>query len=112
MGNLKSLARGNQFCLYQLNCLWRPLRFQAAQQDLIWASVYLIRYMLLTWSCGTLWSFAYSNYKTLYLTKISGTYPKSADPKITLKGTSTYPIRYMVQTLPGDFIDVQGDKNT
>ena len=28
------------------------------------------------------------------------------------KGTLTYPIRYMTQTLSGDLIDVQGDKNT
>ena len=40
------------------------------------------------------------------------TYRKSADPKITLKATLTYPIRYTVQTLPAHFIDVQGDKNT
>ena len=30
----------------------------------------------------------------------------------TPKGTLTYPIRYMTQTLQGDLIDVQGDKNT
>ena len=55
---------------------------------------------------------AYSNYKRLELKKKSGTYPKSTDPKITLKKTLTYCIRYMVQYLPGDFTDVQGDKNT
>ena len=44
--------------------------------------------------------------------KISETYPESGDPKITPKGTLTYPINYMVQSLPGDFIDIQGDKNT
>ena len=30
----------------------------------------------------------------------------------TPKGTLTYPIRCMTQTVPGDLIDVQGDKNT
>ena len=43
------------------------------------------------------------------LTKMLGTYPKSAGPKITPKGTLTYPIRQTIQTLPGDFIDVQDD---
>ena len=43
------------------------------------------------------------------LTKILWTYSKSTDPKITAKGTLTYPIRQMIQSLPGDFIDVQVD---
>ena len=40
---------------------------------------------------------------------MSRTYPKSADPKITPERTLTYLLRYIVQTLPGDFIDVLGD---
>lgn len=44
--------------------------------------------------------------------KISGTNPESADPKITPKRTLTYRISHTVQPLLGDFIDIQGDKNT
>ena len=51
-------------------------------------------------------------HKKQELTKKSRTYPKSADSKITPKGTLAYTIRYMVQTLPDDLIDVWGDKNT
>ena len=50
----------------------------------------------------------YSNCKTLKLTKVSGTNPKSADPKITPKGALTYPIKYMVQALSCYVTDVQG----
>lgn len=34
------------------------------------------------------------------LTNNSGTYPKSVDPKVTLKGTVTYPMKSMGQNLP------------
>ena len=37
--------------------------------------------------------------------------PKSADHKIAPKMNLAYPARYMVQTLPGDLTDVQGDEN-
>ena len=38
-------------------------------------------------------------------------YPKSADPKITQKGTLTYPMRYMVQIVPDVTTDVANYKN-
>ena len=44
----------------------------------------------------------YVEHKKQELTKKSGIYPKSTDPKITSKGTLAYPRRYMVQTFPGD----------
>ena len=37
-----------------------------------------------------------------------GTYPKSADTEITLKGTLTYPMRYTAQILLGVTNDVAG----
>ena len=49
-------------------------------------------------------------HKKQELTNKSSTYCKSADPKKTPKEILANPIRYMVQTLPGDLIDVQGDK--
>ena len=55
---------------------------------------------------------AYSSYETVYLPNISTTYPKSADLKITQNGTLNCPIKYLVETFPGDFIGVQNYKNT
>ena len=51
-------------------------------------------------------------HKKQELTKKSGTYPKSADPKITAKGTSTYPMRYMAQILPDVTTDIANHKNS
>ena len=67
-------------------------------------------YMVIIWPCVAQQLLKRQN--IIQQIKTSGTHPKSVDPKITLKGSLTYPIRYMVQTLPGDFIGVQGDKNT
>ena len=53
-----------------------------------------IRYMLVTLSCGAQWLLKLQN--IIQLTKISGTHPKSVDPKITLKWTLPYLIRYIV----------------
>ena len=55
---------------------------------------------------------AYSSYKTVYLSNISSTYPKSADLKITQNGTLNCPINYLVETFLGDFIGFQNYKNT
>ena len=49
-------------------------------------------------------------HSSLLLTMISWTYPNSSDPKITPKGPLTYRMRYMVRTLPNNFIDVVGDE--
>lgn len=40
------------------------------------------------------------------LTKTPGTYTKSDDPKITLKETLTYPMRYKTKTLTGVTPDI------
>ena len=41
-----------------------------------------------------------------------GTYRKSADTKITLKETLTYPMKYTAQILPGVTNDVGGHKKS
>ena len=46
------------------------------------------------------------------LTKQSGMYPKSADPKVIPKGTLTYPMRFMDQILPGVITDIVSHKNS
>ena len=50
-------------------------------------------------------------HKKQELTKKSGTYPKSADSKITQKGTLTYRMRYMSQILPG-ITNIASHKNS
>ena len=50
--------------------------------------------------------------KKWIVNKKFGTYPKSADPKITTKETSSYPIRYMAQILPDVTTDIAGHKNS
>ena len=40
------------------------------------------------------------------------TYPKSAGPKITPKGTLTYPMRHMIQILQSATTDVANHKHS
>ena len=88
--NLSSLPRGNHFFFVN----WAASGAGFGSHPIL-ATAHFIRYMLIIWSG-----------------KISGPYPESGDPKITRKGTLTYPINYMIRSLRGDFIDIQGDKNT
>ena len=46
------------------------------------------------------------------LAKISGTYLKLVDPKITPKVTLTYPMKYMAQILSGVPTDIASHKNS
>ena len=46
------------------------------------------------------------------LTKISRTYPKSAESKITTKGTLTYLIRYMAQVISDVTTDIASQENS
>ena len=43
--------------------------------------------------------------------KKSRTYPKSANPTITPKGTLTFPMKYMAKILPGVTPDVANHKS-
>lgn len=73
---LQSLSRANQYFLFQLGCFWGLFLVHKVWPDLGFSSPYKgYAYNLVIWS----------NYKILLLTKISGTYPKSANHKLPKK---------------------------
>ena len=77
------------------------------------AIAYLFKYMAKLLPSNRLWLFGAQKTRAekKKKKKKSRTYPKSADPKITPKGTLTYPMRYMAQFLSGVTSDVSNHKN-